>query len=132
MAQQSDSQTAPLGVFDSVKQLATSLVVHLHTRLSLFSTEFAEEKIRLTTLMYSVVMALFLLLATLILAQLVVIAVYWDTPYRLHAMGGLVFLNLLGTAFAWRGVYAQLRSRPRLFEASLTELYKDQQQLESL
>ena len=75
--------------------------------------------------------ALFLFFTTLILALLFVIAVYWDTPYRLHAIGGLALLLLIGTGIAWHRVCAQFQSGPRLFEASLGELYKDRQQLDA-
>ncbi|OFZ98265.1 MAG: hypothetical protein A2Z44_09315 [Betaproteobacteria bacterium RBG_19FT_COMBO_58_11] len=68
---------------------------------------------------------------TLILALLFVIAACWDTPYRLHAIGGLTLLFLIGAGITWSSVRAQLQSRPRLFEASLAELYKDRQQLDS-
>ena len=131
MTQTSESQLAPLGVFESVKRLTGSLVAHLHTRLALFSTELAEEKLRLTTLLYSTAVGLFFLFATLILVQFFVIAAYWDTAYRLHAIGGLALVCLIGTGIAWRGVQTQLRKRPRLFEASLNELYRDRQQLET-
>lgn len=131
MAHRSEAQLAPVGVFDSAKRLAGSLVAHLHTRLALFSTEFAEEKLRLTTLLYSTALVLFLLFATVILALLFVIGVYWDTAYRLHAIGGLAIVCLIGTAIAWHAVQTQLRKRPRLFEASLNELYRDRQQLET-
>ncbi|MBT9612890.1 MAG: phage holin family protein [Burkholderiales bacterium] len=127
-----DSTHASLGgVFNSAKHLLASIVEHLHTRLALFSTEFAEEKLRLTTLLYSALTALFFFFMTLILALLFVIAAYWDTPYRLHAIGGLTALFLIGAGIAWSRVRAQLQSRPRLFEASLAELYKDRQQLDS-
>ena len=125
------SRAAPGGVFDSARHLLGSLVAHLHTRLALFSTEFAEEKLRLTMLVYSALTALFFIFSTLALALLFVVAAFWDTPYRLHAIGGLTLLALIGAAIAWSRVRAQLRSRPRLFEASLAELYKDRQQLES-
>ncbi len=125
------ARVAPGGVFDSAKQLLGSIVAHLHTRLSLFSTEFAEEKLRLTTLLYSALTALFFFFMTLILALLFVIAACWDTPYRLHAIGGLSLLFLIGAGITWSSVRAQLQSRPRLFEASLAELYKDRQQLNS-
>lgn len=122
---------APRGVFDSAKQLLGSLVAHLHTRLALFSTELAEEKLRLTALLYSALLALFLIFVTLILALLFVIAASWDTAYRLPAIGGLTLLFLIGAGIAWSRVRAQLQSRPRLFEASLAELYQDRQQLGS-
>lgn len=132
MEQNTDSsRAAPGGVFDSAKHLLTSIVAHLHSRLALFSTEFAEEKLRLTTLLYSALTALFFFFMTLILALLFVIAAFWDTPYRLHAIGGLTLLFLIGAGITWSSVCAQLQSRPRLFEASLAELYKDRQQLDS-
>jgi uncharacterized membrane protein YqjE len=125
------SRAAPGGVFDSAKHLLASLIAHLHSRLALFATEFAEEKLRLTTLLYSALTALFLLFVTVLLALLFVIAAYWDTPYRLHAIGGLTLLFLIGAGIAFSAVRTQLQSRPRLFEASLGELYKDRQQLDS-
>ena len=125
------THAAPSGVFDSAKHLLGSIVAHLHSRLALFSTEFAEEKLRLTTLLYSALTALFFFFMTLILALLFVIAAFWDTPYRLHAIGGLTFLFFIGAGITWSSVRAQLQSRPRLFEASLAELYKDRQQLDS-
>ena len=132
MERDTDSPRATLGgVFNSTKYLVSSFIAHLHVRLALLSTEFAEEKLRLTTLLYSALTALFLFFTTLILALLFVIAVYWDTPYRLHAIGGLTLLFLTGAGIAWSRVRAQLRSKPQLFEASLAELYKDRQQLDS-
>ena len=132
MAHDTDSpRAAPGGVFDSARHLLASLVAHLHTRLALFSTEFAEEKLRLTALLCSVITALFLFFTALILALFFVIAVFWDTPYRLYAIGGLMLLFFVGAGFTWNRVRAQLQSRPRLFEASLAELYRDQQQLDS-
>lgn len=125
------TDTPPEGVFSSVKKLAASLVSHLHTRLALFATEFAEEKLRLTSLLFSAVLALFFLLVAIILAALFVIAACWDTPYRLYAVGGLALLFLAGAGITGGMVRTKLKSRPRLFEASLAELYKDRQQLNS-
>ncbi len=122
---------APGGVFSSIKNLAASLVSHLHTRLELFATEFAEEKLRLTSLLFSALLALFFFFVAIIFAALFVIAAAWDTPYRLHAVGGLTLLFLAGAGISWGIVRAKLRSKPRLFQASLAELYKDRQQLNS-
>ena len=121
----------PVGLFGSIRNLAASLVAHLHTRLELFATEFAEEKLRLTSLLFGAVLALFFTFMTLILAVLFVLAAYWDTPYRLHAVALLAVLFLTGAGITGVMVRAKLKSRPRLFEASLAELYKDRQQLNS-
>jgi uncharacterized membrane protein YqjE len=119
------------GLFGSVKNLAASLVSHLHTRLELFTIEFAEEKLRLTSLLFGAILALFFIFMAIVLAALFVIAAYWDTPYRLHAVAILAVLFLVGAGITGGMVRAKLKSRPRLFEASLAELYKDRQQLNS-
>lgn len=125
------TDTLPVGLFGSLKNLAASLVSHLHTRLELFATEFAEEKLRLTSLLFVAILALFFAFMTVVLAVLFVIAAYWDTPYRLHAVALLAAVFLAGAGIAAGMVHAKLKSRPRLFEASLAELYKDRQQLNS-
>ena len=124
-------RTVPGGIFDSLKHLLENTIAHLHTRLMLFSTEFAEEKLRLTMLLYSALTALFFFIATVLLALSFIIAAAWDTPYRLPVIGGLTLLFLIGTGIAGSKVYTQLKLKPRLFEASLAELYKDRQQLDS-
>ena len=121
----------PVGLFGSVKNLAASLVSHLHTRLQLFATEFAEEKLRLTSLLFVAILALFFVFMALVLAVVFVLAVYWDTPYRLRAVAFLAVLFLTGAGIAGTLLRAKLKSKPRIFEASLAELYKDRQQLNS-
>jgi uncharacterized membrane protein YqjE len=125
------TDASPVGLFGSLKSLAASLVSHLHTRLELFATEFAEEKLRLTSLLFIAILALFFAFMTLVLAVLFVIAAYWDTPYRLHAVALVAAVFLAAAVISAGMVRARLKSRPRLFEASLAELYKDRQQLNS-
>ena len=126
-----NTQASPVGVFSAVKNLTASLVSHLYTRLELFATELAEEKLRLTSLLVSIVSALFFLFLAILLAAVFVIVIYWDTPYRLHAIGGLTLLFLLGAGIFWSMVLTKIKSKPRLFRASLAELYKDRKQLDA-
>ena len=125
------AHTPSSGVFSSVRNFTTSFVAHVHTRLQLFATEFAEEQLRLAALLLSALTALFFLFSGLLLAAFFVIAAAWDTAYRLYAVGGLMLLFLGCAGFLWVRVQARLKSKPRLFEASLAELYKDRQQLTS-
>ncbi|MHB8742400.1 MAG: phage holin family protein [Sulfuricaulis sp.] len=127
---QSD-EALPVGLFGSIKKLAASAVSHLYTRLDLLAIEFAEEKIRLTSLFFGAILALFFTIMSFVLASLFVIMLYWDTPYRLHAVVLLAALFLIGAVFTGGMVRAKLKSKSRLFEASLAELYKDRQQLNS-
>lgn len=125
------TQAPPVGVFSAVKNLTASLVSHLYTRLELFATELAEEKLRLTSLLVSIIAALFFLFLGIILAALFVIVIYWDTPYRLHAVGGLALVFLAGAGIFWGMVLTKIKSKPRLFRASLAELYNDRKELGS-
>ena len=132
MPHNTDSMHAPPErAFSSIKDFAASFISHLHTRLQLFATELAEERLRLTSLFFGAIWALFFTFMTLVLAALFVIAAYWDTPYRLHAVALLILLFLTGAGISWSMLRATLKSRLPLFEASLAEFYKDRQQLNS-
>lgn len=118
------------GMFSAVKNLAASIVSHLYTRLELFATELAEEKLRLTSLLVSVVAALFFLFLAIFLAAMFIIVAYWDTPYRLHAVGILTLVFLVSAGVFWGVVFTKIKSKPYLFRASLAELYNDRTQLD--
>lgn len=120
----------PSGVFDSVKRFTASFVTHVHTRLQLFATEFAEEQLRLAALLFGALTALFFLFLALLLAAFLAIAVAWDTPYRLHVVAGLLLLFLACAGILAGLVRARFNARPHLFQASLAELYRDRQQLD--
>jgi uncharacterized membrane protein YqjE len=64
-----------------------------------------------------------------LLAMLIVIA-FWES-HRLMALGGLIgFFMLVGVGLGGYAMH-RIRTKPRLFEASLAELSKDRQQLTS-
>ena len=111
---QSADAPPAVGLFGSVKNLAASLVSHLHTRLELFAIEFAEEKLRLTSLLFGAILALFFTFMAIVLAALFVIAAYWDTPYRLHAVAILAVLFLAGAGITG-GMSAPSSNRGRVY-----------------
>lgn len=116
------------GLLESLKTLAGTLVAIVHTRLELFSTDLEEERARLATLFVLMLVALFCIGVGVILAALLIVVAFWDT-HRLLALGGLTGLFLIGGLSAsWIAQY-KLRNKPRLFAASLAELYRDGSQL---
>lgn len=125
-----ESPDAPPGLFDSLKALSGSLAGMVHTRLALLSNDLAEEQARLTAYWAGLLVALFCVGVGVVLLAMLIVAVFWDT-HRLLALGVLsgVFLAAgLGTgAFTLH----RNRSRPRPFDASLSELAKDRQALAS-
>jgi len=125
-----ESHAPAVGLFESLKTLSVSLISIAHTRLELLSTDVAEEREHLTSLLVLMLVALFCVGAGVILLAILLVAVFWET-HRLVALAGLsaVFLAA-GVGVGWFAML-KIRSRPRLFEASLAELSKDRQQLTS-
>ena len=116
------------GLFDSLQGFAASLVAIAHTRLNLLSTDMEEERERLASLLLMVLVALFCLGVGVVLMVILIAVAFWDSN-RLLALGGLTGVFLAGGVAAWLFALHKLRTKPRLFAASLAELSKDRQQL---
>lgn len=118
------------GLFESLKTLSVSLVGIVHTRLELLSTDIAEERAHLITLLVLGLVALFCLGVGIVLLTILIVVAFWES-HRLLALGGLtgVFLTA-GVGLVWYAMH-KARTKPRLFEASLAELSKDRQHLTS-
>ena len=125
-----ESHAASAGLFESLKTLSVSLVSIVHTRLELLSTDVAEEREQLTTFLVLVMVALGCLGVGLVLLAMLIVVAFWET-HRLLALAGLTGLFLVaGIGLGWFAMH-RVRTKPRLFEASLAELSKDRQQLGS-
>jgi len=118
------------GLFESLKVLSTSLVSIVHTRLELLSTDIAEEREHLISLLVMGLVALFCLGVGVVLLAVLVAVAFWES-HRLMALGGLTgFFLAAGAGVGWL-IMHKARARPRLFAASLAELSKDRQHLSS-
>ena len=116
------------GLFDSLKGLAATLVALAHTRLDLLSTDLEEEREQLVSALVLLLVALFSLCVGVVLLAILIAVVFWDS-HRLLALGGLTGVFLAGGAAAFGFARHKLRTKPKLFAASLAELAKDRQQL---
>jgi uncharacterized membrane protein YqjE len=123
-----EPQATPEGLFASLKTLGATLAAILQNRLELLSTDIAEERARLGSILLLSLVALFCLGVGVLLLTLLVVVLFWDT-HRLAALGTLTVLFL--AAGGWIGGLAmqRLRSKPRLFEASIAELVRDREHL---
>lgn len=123
-----ESNSAPGGLFESLKSLSGNLIGIVHNRLELLSTDVAEEREHLVEFLILVLVALFCLGIGVVLLTILVIVVFWES-HRLAALIGLSgFFLAAGVGVGWFAMH-RIRTKPRLFEASLTELSKDWQQL---
>ena len=118
------------GLLGSLRNLASTLVAVVETRLLLLGNELHAEKLRLAQLGLFAVAAVFSLALGVIMLTLLVIAVFWDT-HRLLVIGGFAAIYLLiGAAFGM-AVLRRATERSRVFDDSLKELAKDREWLSS-
>lgn len=112
------------GLLDSTRTLLDTALGLLQTRVELLATEIEEGKARLLSTVVFGAAALVLLSLGLIFLAITVTVLLWD-EHR------LLVLTLLSAAFLISGAVAlfltirNVRSRERLFAASLAELKKD-------
>lgn len=116
------------GLIASLRRLLATGVDILHTRLELLAVELEEGGARLRELLLYAVVALFFLGFGVLLLTLFVVVLFWDT-HRVAALGAVTALYLgIGAGAALACVH-KLRTRPRLFAATLAELDKDRERL---
>ncbi|MFA5628255.1 MAG: phage holin family protein [Thiohalomonadaceae bacterium] len=125
-----DTHRESQGLLASLAALASTLVAITHTRLELLSIDLEEAREHVFSQIVLTLAALFFLGVGIVLAAILLVVVFWDT-HRLLVLGGLAgFFLALGIGI-WAFVLHKVRTRPRLFVASLSELFKDQQHLSS-
>lgn len=117
------------GLLQSATQMFATLVSIVQTRLELFTTELQEEIQSAAQLLVWTFIALFAAGIGLFLAALTVIFAFWDTHRMLAAiivtMIFFVIAIVAGVCLA-----RKLRDKPRLLDATLTELARDRQRLD--
>ncbi|MBI4195023.1 MAG: phage holin family protein [Betaproteobacteria bacterium] len=128
-----DSRSDPAqsgGLIQSVRRLAATLVAAIQTRLELLATEIEEERACILQLLLWGCVALFFLGLGVVMLTFFVVLLFWGTDR-------LLVTFLLAAAYLAAGVAVavlvrnKVRSRGKLFSASLAELSKDREQLTS-
>lgn len=115
-------------LLNSLRVVSRTLIAILHTRMELLAIDLEEERERLSTLIMLLLTALFLIGVGVVLATMLIIALFWDT-HRLPVMAGLTGLFLVaGTVASWMAVQ-KMRTLPRIFAATLALLYQDSTRL---
>lgn len=115
---------------DLLSRLARGLGSVAEHRLRLLQSELGEETQRLGRLLALQLLIALLGLLTLQFAALVVLAMAWDTAWRVPALVGLLVLAASGTALAYTRYTSRKQRKHPLFAASLEELRKDRAALE--
>ncbi len=124
----SDSGARRIGLLDSLRRAAASLVEIVRTRLELVVTELEEQKLRTAQIVALSVAALFFAALAIVFGSLAVVMAFWDrSPVGVLAGFAVFYLALaLVAALVWR---ARAKARPKLLEATLAELSRDGEEL---
>jgi hypothetical protein len=115
-------------LLSSIKNLASTGASIAQTRLELLSVDVQIARNKLISLLVMIVSALFFLFFGLVMLALLIVIYSWESD-RMTA------LSLLTAAFISIGlilaalIMQSLRTMPKLFEASITELAKDREAL---
>jgi uncharacterized membrane protein YqjE len=108
----------------SAVQLFGTVMEAVQTRAELLTTEVEEEIQHVARLLLLGFAALLAGILGALVAGFVVVILFWDT-YRLAAALAVLGVFLLAAAICGLAVRRELRARPRLFEATRTELARD-------
>ena len=115
-------------LLSSIKGLVSTGASIVQTRLELLSIDVQIARSKFIGLLVMIISALFFLFFGLVMLALLIVIYSWETD-RMMALGLLTgaFLSV-GLILALL-ITQSLRTMPRLFEASITELAKDREAL---
>jgi uncharacterized membrane protein YqjE len=114
-----------------VRTAGGAMLVQTALHGQLLRVEWAREKARLLKLVMATLLGFVCLLGLLVALGTLLLARYWDTPYRLLAVSALVTFYGLGVVFAWRLFSSQAALGSDSFAASRSELAADLELLRS-
>lgn len=116
------------GLMGSIRQLLSTLISIVTTRVELLGNELQEERLRLLQMLTFALLALSCFGLAILLLTIFVVVLFWD-EHRLAAIGALSFLFFtLGLLMAML-LRGKMREKSKLFAATLAELAKDSEQI---
>ncbi len=117
-------------LLSSIKNLAATGASIAQTRLELLSVDVQIARTKFLQSLVMIVSALFFLFFGLVMLALLIVIYSWESD-RILALslltGAFISIGILLAAL----VIQSLRTMPRLFEASITELAKDAEELKN-
>ena len=115
-------------LLSSLKNLVSTGASIAQTRLELISTDVQIARSKFISLLVMIVFALFFLFFGLVMLALLIVIYSWETD-RILALT-LLMSGFLAVGVILAAVILQsLRTMPKLFEATISELQKDREEL---
>ena len=115
-------------LFSSLKNLVSTGASIVQTRLELISTDVQIARAKFISLLVMIIFTLFFLFFGLVMLALLIVIYSWEAD-RIFALslltGGFLSVGVILALVVLRS----LKTMPKLFEATITELSKDRQEL---
>lgn len=121
----------PPGLAGSLARFGRTAIGLLRTRLEILATELEEERIRFAELALVVFAIAFCLQMAVLLFVIFMVVLLWDT-HRLVTLGVFAAAFLVVGIGLLMTLRHRLRTRPRMFAATLGELAKDEDRLKQV
>lgn len=115
----------PLDAIRIVRSAGGALLTQASLHAQLAQVEWAEEKRRVLTMYWVAQLGLAGLLCVLLFAGVLVLAIGWQTPYRVPSVVVLIAAYAAATALAWRRFQALAAQGDRSFAATRAEIAAD-------
>jgi len=119
-------------LFSSLRSFWSVLVSILYTRLDLLTIELEEEAKRTVHLILVSLAGLLFGCMTVFFLMFLLIASFWDGPYRLLVLGIVFGINVLATLTLVLIARSLILKRPKFLSHTLAELRRDEESLRPL
>jgi len=116
-------------LFASIRSFWGALVAILYTRLDLVTAELEDQAIHGIKLLLAGLIAVLSLFMAFFFAMYLIIAIYWDTPYRPWVIGGILAVYLIVGIVLLLVARSMIVNRPKLLAQTISELRRDAEAL---
>jgi uncharacterized membrane protein YqjE len=113
------------GLFSSLRSFWSVLLAILYTRLDLATAELEDEAIRGTKLIVAGLISLICLATAFFWAMFFLLALFWDTEYRLWVLGGIFGIYFAIGLVLFFIARNMILSRPKFLSQTIAELRRD-------
>ena len=113
------------GLFASVHSFWSVLIAILYTRLDLVTSELEDEAIRALKLVAAGLASLLCLLTAFFFAMFFLLALFWDTEYRLPVLGIIFGIYFVAGIILLVIARQMILSRPKFLSQTIAELRRD-------
>jgi uncharacterized membrane protein YqjE len=113
------------GLFVSLRSFWSVLVAILYTRLDLATAELEDEAIRGLKLIAAGLVSLLCLGTAFFWAMFFLLALFWDTEYRLWVLGGIFGIYFIIGIVLLVVTRNMILNRPKFLSQTLAELRRD-------